>query len=651
MSNFHSDPSPMQLSFDAKKRAVIENEYIRWVFDPACGGEMTGAFVKNGSNTNLLATPQYISVEFYGKNAGSYSNINLPAADFKAEEHDGVCCISMSQKLADADGKILENITVKREISCHPWGYCTHHVKIIAEKRFSAFNELKIGSFYVHKNMDCCAIRKNNAGSPYAIQANTVERWMDMTHGDSYQDYPVFTASALPLSVLLLKKGVEGIEMSLGDELHQWDNIGHELFRPFSRIGFSTKKDAYDVRFSVYAGMDTCQYLEGEYDFSYRVTLPFVRKNIVPFRPFSGNIFQGAKTFETRWPDDQKIKAWKDNGCNLMRLHNDGDSFSNGQFWRDADFPPYSEEEMAKLHDCLARMKKADVAVVPYFSVKEFHPEAKEYSENADQWFRDIASDGKKVINFCGSSIFGTQMCLKSNWFEHRKKTILEVLENCDFSGIYYDWCAGSECSNPSHGKRHWDNDKLLEFLEWTHDIVGDGEMYLHLTMSPCLAAENMASLVLTEELSAVKVGPATFSPHVHFMNIAPRQVCEMFPPSTTDDVRRKFALCAILHHASISSINPIYFEYYSEEWMRDISRFEHHTAPSEGLCTCSANAGASAYWNDHEIMIVIANLSDTEQEISYSFDSGKAGIGKVDGCTGSVRIAPFQLKTVSIFY
>ena len=111
-------------------------------------------------------------------------------------------------------------------------------------------------------------------------------------------------------------------------------------------------------------------------------------------------------------------------------------------------------------------------------------------------------------------------MCLNSGWMQKRRDTIDEVLRNHAFNGVYYDWCSAKECVNPEHGPKHWDFRKLIEHLLWTYERVGkDGVMYLHQTSNPNIAAENLASLVLTEETGKNRISGDMFSPNLSIID------------------------------------------------------------------------------------------------------------------------------------
>ena len=435
----------------------------------------------------------------------------------------------------------------------------------------------------------------------------------------------LLTGRVFPLSVLLIKSGVEALEMSLGDDLGAWDGIGT------SERGFQQgsvyevpKQGLYEVVFSPLDSPRAGNIVEnGEYVFKYRLTLPYVKKNIVPLK-FASTFLKNGD-FEKRWPSFDELKKLKKSNFDLLRLHNDGDVFSNGVFWRDTGYPPYPPEEMKKMDSSLADAEKAGVSVVPYFSVKEYHPDTKDFARDAEKFARVVKSGEKFMENFFGTSLFGMQMCLESGWFETRKKTIEKPLSRHAFKGLYFDWCMGLECKNPAHnnGRRHWDNDRLLELMEWSRAKAGaEGRMYLHLTNVPSLAIENIGDMILTEESEYWEIFPEMFTPHVHFMNIAPRSICVMlFGDDLTEKNLKRLAMTALLHHATLCMTDKGVAGFYAEnaKLFDTFTRYTRHYAPGEGVVeTRSRELGMSLYVKDSEALGVLVNLSDEPRTANW---------------------------------
>ena len=431
----------------------------------------------------------------------------------------------------------------------------------------------------------------------------------------------------------------------MGDDLQAWEDlVCTDPHWKQTFIGYNRNEHNYEARFCLLDCTQEGKYIEsGTHELSFRMALPFVKKQIVPLRMLTTEMLRFDRDFEHRWPTDEEIADWKKLGATLMRLHNDCDRYQNGEFWRGGSYPPYSPEEMKKMDRFLEKANNAGVAVVPYFSVHEYHWQSPGFRENGPGWARRHSADGP----FLRNSGFGMQMCLKSDRAKKRRDDIDIVLKNHAFKGIYFDGCSGSECESRDHATGvHWDNDSFLELLEWTRNRIGsDGELYLHLTSLPNLAAENLASLVLTEELSRPQITAEMFTPHVHFLNVVSRQITDFYT-NVSDSERLKYALASFLHHAIVSSTHDVYLKFYAEhkEFIDTLPRYTRHSAPGEGrVFTDHPDAGASLYWNDSEMLLCLVNLSENEIETEWNIaDSNGMRIKR-----GSIKMAPLSLNKV----
>lgn len=652
MTRFHSSPAPYRFT-KSGSTLIVDNAYTRWVHDQKSGGELVGAYVKNGSNENLLLAPQTVSIGILEKaNYHQYISNVKPATAFSIKEKDGILDLAFTQVLADQEGNVLPGVRVKRSVSYHPWGYASHKVVFELSGRIENVGQIQIGSLMLAPTFDCCAVREGNIGSGYLAGCNGVKKWQRLTGGRSRDDMPVLLSHWLPLSVNLFKFGLEGIEYSLDDDLAAWDGIARK--KPGwqqTYIAYDKSAGGYEMRVCPVDAPFAGQCLAGDHMFGFRLALPHVRKRIVPFR-LAADLLYSRRGPADRWPTKLDVAAWKKTGYALMRLHNDGDSYGNGVFWRDAAYPPYPPEEMKKMDQALLLTRAAGISAAPYFSVKEYHPKASGFSANARKWMRQAEKGGELIHNYYGSGEFGAQMCLKSAWLEKRKATIAEALDKHPFNSIYFDWCAGIECENPAHTERkarHWDQDALQELLEWSHRRVGSsGDLYLHLTSVPNLAAENLASLVLTEESGYGCISPLMFTPHVHFMNIAPRQICDMLGGAASKADRRKLALCALLHHASISSKHNDYLDFYQSLPAFGFEQYTRHTAPGENIAFVdNPAAGLSAYWNRKELMLLFANPTDRPVKTEWGLNAEKMGQAWAEGIplAGKITLQPSELK------
>ena len=620
---------------------VFENPYVRCVHDPAAAGALSEAVIKNGSGKNMFTAPQKFIIGITEN--GSYHLYSATEGDCRISENNGNPVLESSSVFKDAKGNTLEGIALNLRVEYTPWGEALFRAEFDAQRRITDLGMVQVGTLYASKEMNCLALQECLFESVSPYMGNCVKRWTDVKPSP----HPTFQSCHLPLSLLLFRKGLEGFQVTLGDDLWQWDSIGGTL--PGLQMGYMAWKNAlqcYEIRFSALDCRRDGQYLEGKTVFEFAISFPFVKAKMAPLSPCSGNTFYSARGFDKRWPLPSDIEAWKNCGTTLMRLHNDGDAFDNGIFWRDAAYPPYPADEMEKMENMLACANAAGVSVVPYFSLHEYHPEAADFKENAEEWGR-IAIEGDRIIpSYSSHGLYGYQMCLKSGWYKKRIDTIDEVLRNHAFKGVYYDWCSAKECYSPKHGKHHWDTRELVDLLIWSRNRVGkEGAVYLHLTHEPNITAGNIATLVLTEESGGSIVSPAMFSPHAHFMNVTSRQVCCMLPGNASDADHRRYALCALLNHATVSHSTKVYTDFYAQyqKEMEETTLYDHHTAPGEGMVQAgNSRCGTGAYWNNSgEVMLFLANLSDSKEKSSWQVDL------PCGSASGEEELEPLSLKVV----
>ncbi len=600
-------------------KAVVENVYVRCVHDPGSGGGLSGAFIKNGSNENMFVLPQSFIVGI--TEHGAYHTYKACEGECRLSRNGDNPVVETKSIFRDPQGKLLEGLFLELRTEYTPWGEARFRAVFDARRRISDLGMVQVGTLYASGRMDTMAVQESleQSGSPY--MGNYVKRWEHLTPSPR----GIYASCHLPLSFLMFKRGAEGFQVSLGDDLTQWESVGGTLpGLQFGYAAFRARQKCYEIRFCPLDCRRDGQYLEGRLPFDFSIAFPFVREKMAPLSPCSGHLFFNSRGFEHRWPTEEDFARMKEAGVKLMRVHNDGDIFDNGIFWRDCAYPPYPPDEMEKLDRTLRLAKEAGISVAPYFSLHEYHPEAAGFAENAEKWGR-IAIEGDGIIpSYSGHGLYGYQMCLKSGWLEHRMKTIDEVLSKHAFDSVYYDWCSAKECLSPAHGPRHWDIRELLKLLEWSYDRVGDkGAVYLHLTGEPNIVAGNIATLVLTEEQGGSTIGPEMFSPHAHFMNVTSRQVCCMLPAGASDADHRRYALCALLHHATVSMNTRVYTDFYAEyrKELETVTDYARHTAPGEGLVTVSdPRCGMSAYWNDSgEVMLFVVNLAEESRKTACS--------------------------------
>ncbi len=627
MSFFESAPVPCR---EEKLPFVFENEYIRWTHSPE-SGQLTGAEVKNGTGKNLLAAPLHSAIVRMEEGTPVTYTAGACAESVETSENSvrTVC------RFFNADGRPMPGFRVEHTTEYGAFGEARHTMRFVPETALRHIATFQPVIFAVPDTFNQLGVRERHINGPGYWSQHPVH-WLKLHGGTCYQDFLPRLSCHLPLSMLFLHSGADGLQIELGDDLDAWEP--HPGYQE-SAVIYDGVTHCYNVRYASFLTRQDESFTE-PFTLQFRMTLPFVRRNIVPLRRAACGILY-HRNFQNRWPSDEDLQSLANAGFDLLRVHCDADTFKNGIFWRGATYPPFPPEEMAKMDDFLVRAHKYGIHAVPYFSVKEMHPDADAYKAHALEWARLSAGDSQMKV-----SKFGSVMCLESGWEAFRKEMIRLPLANHDFDGIYYDWCTGLECRNKAHcGKTHWDNDKLLEHLKWTCETFGkqQKERYLHLTFCPSLAAENIATQVITEETGFPSITPEIFSPHVHFLNIAPRQICDMLPKNADDCKRLKLAMCALLHHATVSGTSPVFTDFYAGlSWLDTVTKYRRHSAPGEEIISShTPETGFSAYWHDSEMLIVGANLSETEKIAEYTLK-----LPGGEAVKGTMPLPPLAVET-----
>ena len=602
MKHFSVESAPCRKA-EAGQKVFFENEYIRWIHD-AGSGQLTGAVVKNGSGENLLSSPLRVLLS---RSAGDKS-VAYTALGTADKVTFGENSVTAEGKFIAADGSVLPGIRVRHRTEYGVWGDASHTLELLPEGPLSGITALTPAAFGIRGDIDRLGIRRRICCGVGAWSQNPMS-WIRLSGGRRSDDTVPVLENHLPLSLLMLKTGCEALQFEMGRDISNWEML--PLYQECAMVQNKALK-SYDVRMSSFIDRID-ETLDRPLTLQFRLSLPFVRKHIVPLRRASSLLYFD-RGFDKRWPEEADLEAMDRAGVDLLRLHCDGDSFRNGIYWRATVYPPFPEAEMKKMESFLAAAHRHGIHVVPYFSLKEFHPDAPDYPANCRKWGRRSLRDARIRTN----GTFGSVMCLCTGWRQKRRDSIKQVLEKHPFDGIYYDWCAGLECDNDAHcGHPHWDNEELLDHISWTaEEFAKTPERYLHVTYVASLAVENAASMIITEEQSFPEPGPEMFTPHVHFLNVAPREICSMIRNATPVQMRQ-VAMAALLHHATVSTLDPGVLEFYASlDWLDEVERYTRHTAPGEGLAGSSdPEVGVSVYWNDEEALVVAANFSETPRK------------------------------------
>ncbi len=430
--------------------------------------------------------------------------------------------------------------------------------------------------------------------------------WKEFLQKPHYNN-SLWMGKNMPDYFCILQRGIEGFEIFSPDLIET--NQLFEKGNGFYQARYRDIKDTVEVEFSPYGEWQIPVTLKkGRYHFSYFIGLPFSKGKHKVHQPYFHAMI------DSRCPDEKQLDILAGSGVKLIRLHND--YREDGPFWRDGCYPPYDKENMKRMDWVIEQVHKRKMKIVPYFSLKELHPDAPEYKKFAEEWKRTI--DRKTTIhNYAGTGEFGAQMCLASGWNRFRKKSIDMVLKNHDFDGVYYDWVSSLYCNNPSHksGKEHTDIEELINLIFWTRDRVGpDGIIFLHLSGVPMMVLENVADLVYThEDLPWLCPYPGDFSPEADFAGITGHQITTSNFCSEPEK-EKFFTLSCFLEGLwvcprVISENDPVIQE--MKKFKRyEITSYKFQPARDMPVISTNKNIHASLYWKQNHALIYIANLS-----------------------------------------
>ncbi|MBO7741987.1 MAG: hypothetical protein J6S21_05480, partial [Victivallales bacterium] len=103
---------------------------------------------------------------------------------------------------------------------------------------------------------------------------------------------------------------------------------------------------------------------------------------------------------------------------------------------------------------------------------------------------------------------------------------------------------------------------------------------------------------------------------------------------------QKQLAMCALLHHATISDTSEPILELYRENryWMDTVVNYNRHHAPGEGWTLTDNEEVGFAYYEDGNggRLHVFANLSD--REVTVNWETPR------DGRTGTITLPPMKI-------
>ena len=266
-------------------KAVVENAYVRCVHDPGSGGGLSGAFIRNGSNENMFVLPQSFIVGI--TEHGVYHTYKACEGECRLSRNGDNPVVETKSIFRDPEGKLLEGLFLELRTEYTPWGEARFRAVFDARRRISDLGMVQVGTLYASDRMDTMAVQESleQSGSPY--MGNYVKRWEHLTPSPR----GIYGSCHLPLSFLMFKRGVEGFQVSLGDDLTQWESVGGTLpGLQFGYAAFRARQKCYEIRFCPLDCRRDGQYLEGR-RFFHRLPLR-AGKDGSPFPLFGASFLQ-----------------------------------------------------------------------------------------------------------------------------------------------------------------------------------------------------------------------------------------------------------------------------------------------------------------------------------------------------------------------
>jgi len=632
------------------KKIIITNDYYEIIHDLQKGGNIVSIKFRNGTGKNILTAP--FSTCLGIRKMGSYkifSNSmekNTKLKIFNSDEKK----ISIMVEGSFYQEKEKLPVIYKHYYEYHCWGYIKQKIIFKTQRPIPEVGLVGILSIYIRKDINTSAFRFPKELDPTSAKTGSLSTWKELHEGEDKHDYQdAVNLAYIPYYFTFIKRDTEGFDFFLADNVEDWQRQIHKnggMARFY--VSYDRKLDCNHVRVAPYANVYRPVTLSGEYKFEYYIGLPFIRKN-------RHNLIKSS-VFDNRWPSEPIIRKNAVAGVEVVRLHNDGDP-GNGNFWRDGQYPPYSAKDMGKMDKTIDIFHKYNIKVVPYFSLKEYHPEANGYKKNHRTWMRTIDKEERTLLlNYSQKGIYGAQMCLASKWLEYRKKSIDLVLKNHKFDGVYYDWTNFLYCNNKkNHPFEHIDVEGFINLLEWTREKIGEkGIMYLHMTDTPFIIAENIADYVLTYERQApTKPSIDPFTPQCNLLNTASRVVCHC-TTEVQDEIRTFYLACLLNNVTTYQDIaspkNKSLLEVFRTIKDIDFSKFTHFRDYTNDIVNISNPAIKSAiYWNDKNAVVILCNFSKKKAKFEWNINFKKIKLNIKFSKNKFLALGPLSFKLVEI--
>lgn len=616
-----------------KNGILVSSDYWKVQHSAKHGGAWSSIVFKNGSGANLLTAPLSSFIRFallptrkQYCDFVSFTETNENQPVLRTETSPDGFPVVIAEGVYKDDKRRPIPVGFRRSTEYREYGLIWTTLEIISDAGCDAVVHVRAFQADLRPGMTDLYVRKH----PIEFTDSGLlgfGAWHTLpAEGAS----TVFTSRYTPMQITALQKGVEGIDIFPPSELAEWDcglkpDPGLGLYIvSHSEKGTSIEMDPYCMAFRRREIR-----LQGTIKYRLGIALPFIK----PARKVHTGPFHAA--MNSKWAADDDIARLADAGVKLIRFHND--YRHDGPFWRDGLYPPYDEAGMKELRRVMDTVHRHGMKIVPYVSVKEFHPEAPGFAENSRRWMHMAAPSVDMIHTFIWNGEFGGVMCLRSGWLEFRKKSIDIILSDLPWDGLYFDWTAAQPCCHPQHARGPWhsDIDEFLDFLLYCRKRIGtDGTLFLHLSGLPYMVAENMADLVfINEDRMDVFPLPGRFPPQCNFLPVAPRHLIGAAEAGTTQ--ARLLIMGGLIEGFPVNTRVP--FDEYAEEVLAemslfkgmDLSKMDFHRSLDGALKTGNADVFASAWRGGGQMVVYAANFSGKKKKGAISFASVKPPAGK----------------------
>ncbi|MDD2707866.1 MAG: DUF6259 domain-containing protein [Verrucomicrobiae bacterium] len=655
----------------------ISNGFWQTTHSAKNGYAITGIQFANGKLGNILRLPMACYFSEYAARDWHYPCFS--------EEYDHQAAASLEscpeKTILTTQGSLRDREGKSCGISCRcSYIYSPYHIKIIRRFKVDSnlrFNSVGINRIDVSPELNCFGVSPMFTGmggkdlSTYeASSGANVCRW-----GTVERAYYPSSISFDPATYLcVFKKGGEGIETFIGDNIEEWTSqFSKSPHSSRYAIGFNQSPERVSVIMEPLFTFETGSVkLSGDYQFSSYIALPNIPSAPMDRRKaWVGNVLRW-RSKDQLWATKREIRQMAADGVRVIVHHHDSPSghgiVPDGSFfWPDGKYPPYSATHMRQLDQIINWTHEAGMQIVPYFCPRLFHPHAPLFKQQAKEWARHFR--GKAAMTYCpasasflqaGKGVFGAIMCLKSGWSDYMKSYIATVLENHPFDGAYFDGLNSVYCFNRRHAPYlHTETDEMLDLVGATRKLIGsNGIIIAHQTAVPRVAMENMCDVVVMGENVAYYPnyhrglpGLDGYESHLEFMGVIPRSVCAytMIPPNAPAAETQK-----VLLHALLKGFGFYWFGY--EHWRRatrelhqypiqNMRFYPHGESPVE---TDQPEIKSAAYVSSQMACAILANFSHRRQAFRWRLNLNTPQ-PFADKTWKKECLKPFDYKIISV--